>query len=510
MTNQLLPFLELGASNKVNRPSLDRASETKDQGFSRTFQDAEKEITSNKADAQEAKDARSERQESSAKNDRSTDNEAADTTKVASADDKRVDSQEELSPANKANTTETSENSKGASDSVGDSVDTGEATTSTQASVDTNGESTILTNADEGVITTAISSELSGIVNPDLQFLLDGMVKQLQGVMSSKGLETEIDPEVLTQLVDELFVDVGQLPISDVANTISQALSNQPLTVASASQLINDLRKFGQLSPAIENTGLKLGAALTPQVALTSQAALTPFGSTSLMSQSNLLGAGLTGERLETLSLQASTDITSTSIVDKFSVDKLNFAQLLNSTAAGSEPSAAKLSTDISPLQALTNIPLTTAAASAKPQLAVGMPFQQAQWGEAVAERVMWMSSQGLQEAEIHLNPSELGPMQVKVSLVNEQAHVSFVVNNATVREALDQNAIRLREMFDGEGLNLVDVDVSDHSQQQASSSEDDSQNPNYSGEGSDSDLIQGENQLSINSNGTSLLSLYA
>lgn len=510
MTNQLLPLLELGASNKVNSPSLDRAVETKDQGFSRTFQDAEKEITSNKADAQAAKDARSERQESSAKNNQSSNNEPAGTTKVASADDKRVDSQEHPNQANSTDNADTSENPKPASDTV-DASETNTNNSSTEAGVEDNSESSLLTNnVDQAAITTAISSELGAITSPELQSLLEGLIKQLQSVNSGEGLEAKIDPEALQQLAGELFVDPDGLPMADVANTITQALSNQPLTVASASQFINDLKKYAQLSPATENASLKLSAALTPQATLTPQITLTSFGSSNLMSQSNLLGAGMTGERLETLTLQASTDITSTSIADKFSVDKLNFAQLLNSTATGSESSTAKLSTDISPLQALTNTSLTAATASAKPQLAVGMPFQQAQWGEAVAERVMWMSSQGLQEAEIHLNPSELGPMQVKVSVVNEQAHVSFVVNSASVREALDQNAIRLREMFNGEGLNLVDVDVSDQSQQQASNSEDDSNNPHFSGEHSESDLIQGENQLSINSNGTSLLSLYA
>ena len=109
-----------------------------------------------------------------------------------------------------------------------------------------------------------------------------------------------------------------------------------------------------------------------------------------------------------------------------------------------------------------------------KAQLSVMTPFQQSgQWGQAVAERVVWMNGQEIKEAEIHLDPPELGPIQVKVSMVNEQAHVSFVVQHASVREALDQSAMRLRELFDGEGINLVDVDVSDQSQQQGGDAED-------------------------------------
>ncbi len=502
MTNQLLPLLELGASNKISRPSPERAVETKDQGFSRTFQDAEKKITSNKADAPATKDARAERQEPSTENSRAADNELDDNTKVSSANDKEVDAPSASKEAVTAdNATDSANTSKSAQASNED---------------DLNKENSLSEDDTYTVVASFLSSDLSDLADTDLQPSLEGLIKQLQSLTEgvgegnngdailNEGFSGEFNPEALQQLVDELFVDSSQVPMPAVADTIQQALSNQPLTIASAAQLINDLKKYAQLSPATENAGLKFSAALTPQ------AGLSALASNNFSNQANMLGAGLTGENTQTLTLQASTDITSSSISDKFIVDKLNFAQLLNSTAAGAESSSAKLSTDISPLQSISNVPLTTAAVGAKPQLAIGMPFQQAQWGEAVAERVMWMSSKGLQEADIHLNPSELGPIHVKVSIVAEQAHVSFIVSNASVREALDQNAIRLREMFHGEGLNLVDVDVSDQSQQQTSSSEENSDNRHFNGQNSESDELQPENQMSISSNGTSMLSLYA
>ena len=91
---------------------------------------------------------------------------------------------------------------------------------------------------------------------------------------------------------------------------------------------------------------------------------------------------------------------------------------------------------------------------------ALGQP----QWQTAVAERVMTMAAQRLSSAEIQLDPPELGHLQVRVTLNQEQAHVSFVSHHAAVREALDQTAYRLRDMFENEGFNLVDVDVSDQS----------------------------------------------
>ncbi len=105
-----------------------------------------------------------------------------------------------------------------------------------------------------------------------------------------------------------------------------------------------------------------------------------------------------------------------------------------------------------------------SANTTALPQLPMNMPFGNERWSGAVTERVMWMSAQGIKEASIRLDPPELGSLAIKVSMSGEQAHVSFTVQHANVREALDQNSIRLREMFAQEGLDLADVDVSDQS----------------------------------------------
>lgn len=83
-------------------------------------------------------------------------------------------------------------------------------------------------------------------------------------------------------------------------------------------------------------------------------------------------------------------------------------------------------------------------------------------WGDAVMQRVMWMSSQQVQTAEIALDPPELGPLQVRVSNQGEQTSVVFSSQHAQVRDALDQSLPRLREMMEEQGVDLADVNVSD------------------------------------------------
>ncbi|WP_345418894.1 flagellar hook-length control protein FliK [Halioxenophilus aromaticivorans] len=103
-------------------------------------------------------------------------------------------------------------------------------------------------------------------------------------------------------------------------------------------------------------------------------------------------------------------------------------------------------------------------------QLAIPQSVSSASWGSEVTDKVMWMASQGVTEAEIQLDPPELGPLQARVVVQQDQAQVVFTSHSAQVREALDQQATRLREMFANEGLELTDVGVSD---QQAQDSKD-------------------------------------
>ena len=96
------------------------------------------------------------------------------------------------------------------------------------------------------------------------------------------------------------------------------------------------------------------------------------------------------------------------------------------------------------------------------PGQAVAM--QQGGWSEAVVDRVMWLSSQNLKSAEIQLDPQELGRLEVRVNMTQDQTQVTFASPNANVRDALEGQMHRLRELFAQQGMNQLDVNVSDQS----------------------------------------------
>jgi flagellar hook-length control protein FliK len=70
------------------------------------------------------------------------------------------------------------------------------------------------------------------------------------------------------------------------------------------------------------------------------------------------------------------------------------------------------------------------------------------------------ISTPFIQQAEIKLTPPNLGPMEIKISLQNDQTSVTFIAAQAPTREALEASIPRLREMFGEINLNLANVDV--------------------------------------------------
>ncbi|MBV0934023.1 flagellar hook-length control protein FliK [Marinobacterium weihaiense] len=95
-------------------------------------------------------------------------------------------------------------------------------------------------------------------------------------------------------------------------------------------------------------------------------------------------------------------------------------------------------------------------------------------WGRQMGERAIMMAQHGPRSAQIQLDPPELGAMQIRIHVQGQdQVSVSFTSANPMVRDALEQQLPRLREMFSDQGLNLQDSSVSDEARQHGSDSRD-------------------------------------
>lgn len=119
-------------------------------------------------------------------------------------------------------------------------------------------------------------------------------------------------------------------------------------------------------------------------------------------------------------------------------------------------PRADAFSTTVAPAPAT-----QVATGHAGPTVSVGTPVAQAGWDDALGERIQWLANQKVQGAQVKLNPANLGPMEVRIQMHNDQASIQFTAHHAVVREALEAALPRLRDMFESSGVQLVNVDVS-------------------------------------------------
>lgn len=86
-------------------------------------------------------------------------------------------------------------------------------------------------------------------------------------------------------------------------------------------------------------------------------------------------------------------------------------------------------------------------------------------WSKELTDKVMWMSSQNLKSAEIKLNPAELGRLDIRVQVNSDQTQITFTSAHAGVRESLESQSFRLRELMAQQGMQDVDVNVADQSE---------------------------------------------
>ncbi len=151
---------------------------------------------------------------------------------------------------------------------------------------------------------------------------------------------------------------------------------------------------------------------------------------------------------------------------------------------SSSVPTTTPLSADISTagrdpaspiLQAQTTMP--------KLSTFLNTPVTDPRWQNDFSQRVSWIAKQGIQEAEIKMTPAHLGRVEIRISINEEQqASVMVYAKQGAARDAIDASLPRLREMLSAQGIELSDVNVSEHSlndqRQQLSERGSDSEGP--------------------------------
>lgn len=135
---------------------------------------------------------------------------------------------------------------------------------------------------------------------------------------------------------------------------------------------------------------------------------------------------------------------------------------------AATQADAAAPATALATLQAAAQTVHAPTAHVDKLTPAVGTPA----WDQALGQKIVWMAQGGEQSASLTMNPPDLGPMQVVLSVSNNQATVDFMAAQPEVRQALEAALPRLREMMSESGIQLGQANVSAGGQQQFAGSD--------------------------------------
>lgn len=120
-------------------------------------------------------------------------------------------------------------------------------------------------------------------------------------------------------------------------------------------------------------------------------------------------------------------------------------------------------------------LPANTAGPLERPQSAMRMDsphsiatsLNDPRWSNQFGDRVVWLARGEIQNAQININPTQLGPIQINISLNGDQMSAHFVAAHQEVRQAIEDAMPRLREMLSGAGINLGQANVGAQTQQQ-------------------------------------------
>lgn len=106
------------------------------------------------------------------------------------------------------------------------------------------------------------------------------------------------------------------------------------------------------------------------------------------------------------------------------------------------------------------NTTLLSARPAESAALQPPLALTEATAAQQIKDRVMVQIQHKLQTAEVQLHPEELGSMQIKLNLQQDQLSVQFVVQQGAAKEALEQQMPKLRELLEQQGIALSEGQV--------------------------------------------------
>ena len=110
--------------------------------------------------------------------------------------------------------------------------------------------------------------------------------------------------------------------------------------------------------------------------------------------------------------------------------------------------------------QATPAAPSSAASAPTPLQAALAAQVGTPAWNTELGQQIVWMVGDQQQVAEIHVNPPNLGPLDIKLTIDGAQTTALFSSPHSEVREAVEAALPRLREVLADSGIMLGNASV--------------------------------------------------
>ena len=99
--------------------------------------------------------------------------------------------------------------------------------------------------------------------------------------------------------------------------------------------------------------------------------------------------------------------------------------------------------------------------------LTLSTPLNAPEFREALGVQVSLLALDGVQTAELHLNPADMGPVSVQIVMEGSQARVEFGADVAATRVAIEASMPELASAMREAGFTLAGGGVSQHAKGQ-------------------------------------------
>jgi flagellar hook-length control protein FliK len=343
--------------------------------------------------------------------------------------------------AEKATNTDTSNNVSASTET--DTTNSSEKTSKVDETEDSKDDSTQQLSADQSG-----NAQLLALVVNVGQFVAD----QSNSAKADEGKvdQSESDTDASATLATSIGADTDK----QLANkTSAEAEKLSGATDANAAKLTQSAQSSPEFAKALkeiqaqsEKSDAKINKELNPTDTNPNKAQSKDADSELISTSTNTLNnapSNKLANDAKAIILQAQTDIKNQSGA--------------TNTDATSTPAIQGISTAMA-----TNIQRAADAASTHLAPPVGTPA----WDQAVGQKVVWMVAGGQQSAEMTLNPPDLGPLKVILSINNDQANASFTSAQPEVRAALESAMPKLRQMMDDAGISLTGFSVNSQASQ--------------------------------------------